>query len=620
MIRATTLILLFCLIVGMVGAPALPRAWAGRDPLVKLEKEFKQAIDRVSAATVTCVAKGAAPGQYGSSGVIVSRKGLVLSDGDPGVVLKRGQKPQYTDEVEIRVPNLRKGGYRAYDARIVRRSKKDDSCLLRIVKPPTSGFQNYLQIGSSDDLKIGAFTFVMGNAFHLSNEGSPSLTAGIVSNLEPRARGAGGGRYEFFYTSAAVNPGVNGGPVVDATGRLVGIVSTWVSARGKDGAKNPRQFLGKIVPIDRLGPIYADLPEASELFPKRKQRGNLAPEAQALESVLYHTAHQVYGSLVSLEITRKKPVSTLVPGPRKPVNTPRYEGPVSAVLVEDGYAITSLYNLTSIVEIMFPQWGRGAPSEARFDTGLADIESMRAIFSDRHAVPAKLVGYHQGLGVALVKLELEPAQAGETGVARKPVAKAPMEAYVAGAFALALGNPFGDQDAADPLLAFGILSKRHADYITDAWRASWQTDAGVTDANCGGAAVDIEGRLFGMLHLWSTTRHGRNSGIGFVVPWPAIATCMPRLKKGQNYRRPFLGVSWKSPTGAPKLKTVVPKSAAEAAGLRVGDLILKLDGTQMKSVKDCTQILSRKWSGDSLRVQVLRDGAALDIDVVLGGR
>jgi serine protease Do len=64
----------------------------------------------------------------------------------------------------------------------------------------------------------------------------------------------------------------------------------------------------------------------------------------------------------------------------------------------------------------------------------------------------------------------------------------------------------------------------------------------------------------------------------------------------------------------------VPKSAAEAAGLRVGDLILKLDGVEMKSVNDCTQILSRKWSGDPLRMQVLRDGAALDIDIVLGGR
>lgn len=612
-------LLLLALALCVAPRPAV----AGSAELARLEKEFKKAIDKVSAATVACVAPSAGGRQLGSSGVIVSRQGLVLSDGDAGLVMPRkpGEKPYLADELEVRVPDLRKGGYRAYKAKVVQRERKYDTCLLRIEDGPRAGFNDYLQLGSSDDLRIGAFTFLMGNAFNLSDEGSPSLTAGVISNFQPMPRGQAGGRHEFFYTNAAVNPGVNGGPVVDVAGRLVGIVSTWVRT-SSGNTKNPFQNLGKVLPIDRLRSIYANVDDAKELFAERVSRDYDAPSTRALETVLHHTAHGAYGALVSLDVKRKRPVSALVPGRKGPVEYPRYDGPVSGILVsDDGLVVTSLYNLTSTIELMFPQWGRGAPPEAHFDTGLADIEGIDAYFHNGFATTAALVGYHQGLGVALLQLATTgPADAGATGARPVAIPKAPAEAFRPGAFTLAVGNPFGKERSDDPLLSFGILSKRHSPDIDDAWRGLWQTDAGVTDANCGGAVLDIEGRLLGMQHIWTNTRHGRNSGIAFVVPWPDIAAALPRLQKGENFRRPFLGVSWKDPGGAPTLKEVIADTAAAAAKLRADDLIVALDDTDVKTVADCVAILSRKWSGETLKIRVRRGADTVEVIAVLGSR
>ena len=77
------------------------------------------------------------------------------------------------------------------------------------------------------------------------------------------------------------------------------------------------------------------------------------------------------------------------------------------------------------------------------------------------------------------------------------------------------GDPSGSKSLIDPLLTMGILSKVHADTAAAPWRGMWQTDAGAIDGNVGGAAVDLEGRLLGMLTFWDPARHGRNSGIAF---------------------------------------------------------------------------------------------------------
>ena len=119
----------------LVTRPGVRPAAAG--PLDMLEGDFEKAISRITPATVECKPYGIPPEQVlgGSSGVIVSRKGYIFSDGDVGSYRKgkQGEKPEvaWSDDVEVRVPDLKGKGFRAYRATVIHRNRKVDTSLLR---------------------------------------------------------------------------------------------------------------------------------------------------------------------------------------------------------------------------------------------------------------------------------------------------------------------------------------------------------------------------------------------------------------------------------------------------------------------------------------------------------
>lgn len=536
-----------------------------RGGLQGVEKEFKSAIEKVSPATVICVPYGVEKKRAGSSsGVIVSRDGYVLSDSDVGTVLQvEGRRVTGTtlaEEVAVRVPDLERGGFSTYRAAIVKRDRKVDSSLLKILEPPPGGFPDHLPPATSSQLRIGDFNFVMGNAFGLAQEAPPTLTAGVVAAFDALPEGDVGGAYATIYTSAAVNPGVNGGPCIDIEGRLVGTVSTYLSPE-KD---QPYQFLGKVVPIDRVRAAYADVKEATALFSRPTDKRRRAKASAALEQVFRYAATQARPVVLGLEIVRTQPLNSVVPqGGNRQVSVPRYEGPVSGILVSaDGWILTSLYNLTNTIELLAP--GVTFPPAAQVVTGLAAISEVKVFLPDGGDLVAKVVAHDGLLGVALLKAELAAGQVLD------PPTAAPADAYAPGRFVVALGNPYGSTRRTLPLLSVGILSKQHEADASAAWRGQWQTDAGVTDGNCGGALVDVRGRLLGMLQIWHPMQHGRNSGIGFVVPWDDVEAALPRLQEGHSRKRGFLGIQFRDGAKEPFLGTVTEASPAARAGLKAG--------------------------------------------------
>ncbi|MHC5010998.1 MAG: S1C family serine protease [Planctomycetota bacterium] len=588
------------------------------DALRDLEGEFRRAIEKVTPATVICVPatvpEDRRPGS--SSGVIVSRSGLVLSDGDPGAILtEQGALESYADAIEVRVPDLKKGGFAAYEAVVVHRDRASDSTLLRVVNPPAGGFKGFLAPATSDHLQVGDFVFAMGNAFGLSQEAPPTLTAGIVSSLTYLGGGDPGGRIQHVYTSAAINPGVNGGPLIDVEGRLVGTVSTFL----RPGEAEPYQFLGKVVPMDRLRALYADLPEADELFPDSDPQRERAKEAAAFELVLHHMATRAYPAVVSLEVERSQPLSRVIPTPQGARQLPRFLGPVSGILVDaDGWIVTSLYNLTNISALVQP--GIRLPPEAQVDTGIRAVSSVTVHFSVGSRTSAQVVAHDARLGIALLKADMAALSDATVTQAARPLAPAPADSYEAGRFVLALGNPFGQDANPDPLLTVGVLSKQHAEDALDPWRGQWQTDAGATDANCGGAVIDLRGRLVGMLQIWSPPRHGRNSGIGFVVTWDQIAAALPDLKEGRTRRPGTMGVNLEEVDEAVRVQAVVPGSPAAAAGLLPGDRIRAIDGHETPGIDVLRRLLLARWAGDRIRITVERGEETLEIELVLGAR
>ncbi len=630
--RALPVLRIVCAVLLTLLLGAGGRDAQAADSLGQVERAFKSAIDRTFPATVVCTAKAPKRSGIGSSGVIVSRKGLVLSDGDVGSWLRREGKKwerEHAATVSVRVPKLRGGGFETYDAEVLHRNRDLDTSLLRITDPPRGGFPDFVPTGRSAHLRVGTFTFAAGNAFAMSAEAPPTLTAGIVASLTYLPTGSEGGPYEFIYTSAAVNPGVNGGPLVDVGGVLVGTVSTYIPANATD----PYQYLGKVIPMDRLRAYYSEFPEGRELFP-RGIKGVVSGlrAVRDLETVFHHTGREAYPRVVSLEIKRGKPVSFRRPVGNALANVARYQGPISGVLADaEGTIVTSLYNVTNVTPLLDTRWP--APPEHSVGGGVAAITNVTAHFDGGLASPYRVASYHEGLGIAvLVPAEGAPPRLGSYTanlIERAPLPSLAEEAFEPGRFLLAVARPFGAGTNPDPLMTFGILAKRHVDEGTTPWAGLWQTDAGATDGTCGGAAVDMRGRLYGLLTLWDPMRHGRNSGIGFVLPWPRIANVLAEMRGGRTFARPLLGVTWDvkpKPGGGfdtsvePRIKTIVPDSAAAKAGLEVGDVIIGIGDTGIAAVEDVGKEFAGLWSGAELKLVIKRGAETLTVEVVLGAR
>lgn len=590
-------------------------------PLDSLEGDFEKAISRITPATVECKPFGVPPEQVlgGSSGVVVGRKGLVFSDGDVGSFRKgkQGEKPEvaWSDDIEIRVPDLRGKGFRSYRATVIHRNRKLDTSLLRVEDPRSTDFSSPLLPGRSDDLRVGDFAFAAGNAFDLGSEAPPTLTAGVVSGLTPMTGTSASGRWAVFHVSAAVNPGMNGGPVCDAEGRLVGTISSYV------GPGDPHQYLGRVVPIDVLRAEYAGLPEGKEIFPDRAGRGVRTQHAARMELVFHVLARRAAArGLVSIEVTRKEgtTLERVEPaGGRAVATVPGWSAAVSGILLADRrHVVTCLYDLVNIAELIDPGVEAILPETARLQAGWDAITALHVVLPGGAVAPAKLVGRSERDNLALLALEQEAPQ---DAVVAEPT---PEDDLVAGRFVVAVGCPFGRSRGPDPLLTIGLISKRHAWGSTDAWAGHFQTDAGITDGNAGGLAVDLEGRWIGMLSLWSPLRHGRNSGIGFILPAARVLDVARAVLAGR--KPPFLGVSWgyDAERKGMVVSEVVADGPSAKAGVQKDDVIVRIAGEDVSSQEVAFGAVRTRWSGDVVELGVIRgkNSTPIPLAVTLGER
>jgi S1-C subfamily serine protease len=592
---------------------ALARA-GGTDatsPAEILERELEGATKSAMLATVFCVAKGAPAGsdEIGSSGVIVSRSGYVLTDADVGAydVPRPGAAPDVRDRkvgdlVEVRVPDAKRK-FVAYAGKVVARIHEVDSALVKITNPPPSGLP-FLPPRTAQDLRVGAYTFVLGTPFGHDESGSAAETLGIVAALVPAPETATGGRWSEIETSAAVNPGVNGGPLLDADGALVGIISTW----GDTGSANPFQLLGKAYPIDRIRAAYRDRPEAEEIFRDTKPAPVRSKQAELMETAYGLAGERALRSVVSLEIERTAPLVMVVGrNGSKDLVLPRYSGPVSALaLSKDGWIVTSLYNVGNVTFL-----GRSLGG-GDVEQGVGGIKRATAWLADGTAAPAKFVADDQRLGIALFKADLPP------GKELVPVEPAPPTSAQVGRIVLCVGNPFGSKRPTSPLLTVGVFSRLHPCDCEGAWRGSFQTDAGITDGNIGGALVDVHGRTLGMATLWDPALQGRSSGVGFGIPIERILAALPGLQAGTSVKVGFVGIRWLRRDGPGRVDEVTSGSPAEKAGMKPGDVIVAIDGKAVPTFEEAAREIRLHDAGARIKITVEREGSKVELDVTLG--
>jgi len=190
---------------------------------------------------------------------------------------------------------------------------------------------------------------------------------------------------------------------------------------------------------------------------------------------------------------------------------------------------------------------------------------------------------------------------------------------------LAIGNPFGiGQTVTTGIVSAmgraGAVGLDYEDFI--------QTDAAINPGNSGGALVDAEGRLVG-INTAILSRSGGNQGIGFAIPVNLARDVMESLVKDGRVTRGYLGVMIQdlNPALAREFKLkdnggalvgeVTPRSPAEKAGLKAGDIVTEFNGKKVSDSRHLKLEVARIKPGDAVSVKVLRDGSPKTFEVTV---
>jgi Do/DeqQ family serine protease len=182
-----------------------------------------------------------------------------------------------------------------------------------------------------------------------------------------------------------------------------------------------------------------------------------------------------------------------------------------------------------------------------------------------------------------------------------------------GDWAIAIGNPFG----LDRTFTVGVISaigRRDVDMMGS---SHIQTDASINPGNSGGPLINIYGEVVGINRM-IYSQSGGYMGIGFAIPINTARSILEQLKKHKKIMRGYIGVSiaqitdeYAKELGLPSnegafIGEVLNGGPAERAGIRVGDVVIKINDQKIKDYKDLMQIVGQTPIGKTIKVTVWR--------------
>jgi len=193
-----------------------------------------------------------------------------------------------------------------------------------------------------------------------------------------------------------------------------------------------------------------------------------------------------------------------------------------------------------------------------------------------------------------------------------------------GEWLLAIGNPFG----LDHSVTAGILSAKGRDIRSGPFDNFLQTDASINPGNSGGPLLNMDGQVIGI----NTAIIASGQGIGFAIPSNMAERVIAQLRAEGKVRRGWIGVTIQDvddataralglgePRGA-LVGSIMPGEPADKAGLKPGDIVLKVDGDD---VPDSSQLLRRIAAlkpGDTTKLTIWRNGQTKTVNLTLGER
>jgi S1-C subfamily serine protease len=244
---------------------------------------------------------------------------------------------------------------------------------------------------------------------------------------------------------------------------------------------------------------------------------------------------------------------------------------------------------------------------------VAGATSIEVAFSDERTVSATALGKDLDTDLALLRVDPE-------GLDLRPLSLGDSDSVEVGDPTVAIGNPFG----LERTLTTGVVSALQRRLTAPngfTIENVIQTDAALNPGNSGGPLLDASGRVIGVNSQIASGGSGGSVGIGFAVPVNTAKQVIPQLEETGHVARAYLGVEGSAALGGGVLITrVQPHSPAEAAGLRQGELLTRLDGQEVGSMEDVSDVLEQNKPGDAVAVELENGGQRRLLSVTLADR
>jgi serine protease Do len=272
------------------------------------------------------------------------------------------------------------------------------------------------------------------------------------------------------------------------------------------------------------------------------------------------------------------------------------------VIDPSGYIVTNAHVVSGAqrVQVVVPE---GTPDG-----------SLNALLTTRtNIVPARVVGVARDIDLALLKVDNVKLAALPLGLYRN---------IRQGELVLAFGSPEGLRNT----VTLGVVSSVARQIDPDSPMVYIQTDAPINPGNSGGPLVNADGEVIG-INTFILSQSGGNEGLGFAIPGSIVNVAYQQLRKFGHIHRVQIGIGLQSISpvlaagmNLPRsygviVSDVLPRSPAMAAGVRVGDVLLTIDGRTADSVPYVSFRLMSVDAGAKVHLEVLREKQKLAFDV-----
>ena len=271
------------------------------------------------------------------------------------------------------------------------------------------------------------------------------------------------------------------------------------------------------------------------------------------------------------------------------------------IISEDGYILTNNHIVST------------SSDNSYYEVSEATKVTV-TLFNDETEYEAKIVGTDEQTDLAVIKIE-------KAGLTKAEFADS--DNVKVGEFAMAVGNPLGMEST----ITCGVVSAVNRK-VTDSDGKNYtliQTDAAINAGNSGGALVNSQGQVIGIntLKLEGTGIEG----MGFAIPINSTTDISSQLIQYSKVKRPYIGITGmdldEKTAKANNLvvgvyvKAIDDFSAAEKAGLKIGDVIIEADGQKITTMDELTEIKNKHQIGDEMKIKVNRNGEEKELALTL---